>query len=67
MEKHCPFNENKICNNNCPLFVSPEALNDYVVSKLCSIGVFDKNNGECSLKLLALSQGRMMFEQTNTR
>ncbi len=67
MIKTCPFSENKVCNDTCPLFVSPEELNEFVAARLSSIGVMDKADGECSLKMLALSQGRMIFENTNTR
>lgn len=67
MIKTCPFSENKVCNDTCPLFVSPEELNEFVAARLSSIGVMNKADGECSLKMLALSQGRMIFENTNTR
>lgn len=67
MVKVCPFSETKECNEQCPLFVSPADLNEFVSARLCSIGVLDKKNGSCSLKLLALSQSRMIFENTNTR
>ena len=67
MSKTCPFSEQKSCNNECPLFVAPEDLNEFVSARLCSIGVLDRKNGSCSLKLLALSQSRMIFENTNTR
>lgn len=67
MSKLCPFTNSRECNSNCPLFIAPEDLNEFVVARLTSIGVFDKNKGCCSLKLLALSQGRAIFENTNTR
>ena len=67
MTKTCPFSEKKVCDNSCPLFVSPDELNEFVTARLSSIGVLDRKNGECSLKLIALSQGRMIFENTNTR
>lgn len=67
MIKTCPFSENKVCNDTCPLFVSPEELNEFVAARLSSIGVMNKADGECSLKMLALSQARMIFENTNTR
>ena len=67
MTKICPFSEKKVCDNSCPLFVSPDELNEFVTARLSSIGVLDRKNGECSLKLIALSQGRMIFENTNTR
>lgn len=65
--KTCPFATNRECNNACPLYISPEDLNEFVVSKLASIGVLDRNKGECSFRLLALSQSRAIFENTNTR
>ena len=65
--KTCPFSSNRECNKDCPLFVSPEDLNEFVRARLCSIGVVDKDNGGCSLRILALSQGRAIFENTKTR
>ncbi len=65
--KTCPFNDNKNCDDNCPLFVSPEELNEFVTARLSSIGVINRKEGECSLKMLALSQSRIVFENTNTR
>lgn len=67
MVKTCPFSSNRECNSDCPLFVAPEDLNEFVSARLCSIGVLDTKNGNCSLKMLALSQGRMIFENTKTR
>ena len=67
MTKTCPFSQGKDCNNECSLFIDPNDLNEFVSARLCSIGVFDKKNGACSLKLLALSQSRMIFENTSTR
>lgn len=63
----CPFNDNKNCDSNCPLYISPEELNEFVTARLASIGIIKRQEGECSLKMLALSQGRMIFENTNTR
>ena len=65
--KTCPFNDNKYCDNNCPLFISPDDLNEFVTARLASIGVINRKEGECSLKMLALSQSRVVFENTNTR
>ena len=65
--KTCPFSQNRDCNSECPLFVSPNDLNEFVSARLSSIGVIDRNTGSCSLKMLALSQSRMIFENTNTR
>ena len=67
MTKTCPFSAEKECNSNCPLFVAPDDLNEFVSARLGSIGVIDRQNGSCSLKILALSQSRMIFENTNTR
>lgn len=67
MSKTCPFSNEKICNKECPLFIAPDDLNEFVSARLSSIGVLDRTSGSCSLKLLALSQSRMVFENTNTR
>ena len=67
MEKTCPFSSGRTCDENCPLYVNPSELNEFVSARLCSIGVIGKTEGECSLKMLALSQSRMIFENTNTR
>jgi hypothetical protein len=67
MTKTCPFAENRICGSTCPLFIAPDDLNEFVAARLGSIGVVDRQNGSCSLRVLALSQGRMIFENTNTR
>ena len=65
--KTCPFNDNKVCDSNCPLFISPDDLNEFVTARLSSIGVLNRKEGECSLKMLALSQSRAIFENKNTR
>ena len=67
MTKTCPFSENRICDESCSLFIAPNDLNEFVTARLTSIGVMDKTNGTCSLKMLALSQSRMIFENTKTR
>jgi len=67
MEKTCPFSEKRICNATCPLFVSVDDLNELVSARLSSIGVMDRANGECSLKMIALSSGRSIFENTKSR
>ena len=67
MVKTCPFTSTKECNSECPLFVSPDDLNEFVSARLSSIGVVDRETGSCSLKVLALSQSRMIFENTKTR
>ena len=63
----CPFSQGKICNSECPLFIAPEDLNEFVTARLSSIGVIDRQKGSCSIKMLALSQGRAIFENTKTR
>lgn len=65
--KTCPFTAGRECNDACPLFVSPNDLNEFVTARLSSIGVLSRTEGECSLRMLALSQSRMIFENTNTR
>lgn len=67
MVKICPFNNQQICDFSCPLFISPSDINEFVSARLGSIGVFNKADGECSLKMIALSQGRMIFENTTSR
>ena len=67
MTKSCPFGNERKCSDECPLFVSPNDLNEFVTARLGSIGVFNRDAGECSLKMIALSQSRMIFENTNTR
>ena len=66
MEKTCPFSERN-CDSSCPLYIEPNDLNEFVTARLSSIGVMSRKEGECSLKMLALSQSRMIFENTNTR
>ncbi len=65
MKKICPF-KNEICSDICPLYINPKDLNDYMVSKLTSLGVMQKDEGICSFKILSLSQARNIFENTNT-
>ncbi len=65
--KTCPFSSNRECNNECPLYIAPEELNEFVAARLSSIGIINRKEGECSLKMLALSQGRFIFENTTTR
>ncbi len=67
MDKTCPFSNNRQCNSDCPLFIAPSDLNEFVSARLCSIGVINKESGSCSLKVLALSQSRAIFENTKTR
>ena len=63
----CPFSKDKICDKSCPIFIAPEDLNEFVTARLSSIGVIDRQKGACSLRVLALSQSRAIFENTNTR
>ncbi len=62
--KKCPF-KNEICSNECALFISKDELNELVVNRLKSIGVFnDEIGGICSFKSQALAQSRYIFENT---
>ena len=63
----CPFSNDRKCDSSCPLFISPEDLNEFVVARLSSIGIIDRAKGACSLRVLALSQSRAIFENTKTR
>jgi len=67
MVKTCPFSNERECNKDCPLFIAPEDLNEFVTARLGSIGVLDRDKGCCSLRMLALSQSRIVFETTKTR
>ena len=67
MTKTCPFGNGRTCDMTCPLYISPNDLNEFVTARLGSIGVIGRNEGECSLRMIALSQSRMIFENTNTR
>ena len=66
MLQECPFNNGKECNESCGLFIAPDDINELMGTRLTSIGVFDVKEGMCSLKMLALSGGRYMFENTST-
>ena len=63
----CPFSDKKKCDNTCPLFISPDDLNEFVVSRLSSIGIMERTKGSCSIRVLALSQSRAIFENTKAR
>ena len=63
----CPFSTKKTCSDNCPLYISPDSLNEFVVARLSSIGVMERTKGMCSIRLLALSQSRAIFENTKSR
>ena len=67
MKKTCPFGNDRPCNDTCPLFISPDDLNEFVTARLGSIGIIDRNEGECSFRMIALSQSRKIFENTNAR
>lgn len=64
--KNCPFNQGT-CTNECSLFIAVEDLNELLAARLASLGVLDKENGVCSLKVLAMSAGRYIFENTSTK
>lgn len=64
--KTCPFNNNT-CDKNCALFINPEDLNELLLNRLASLGVVDRGYGMCSLKTLAMSNARNIFENTTTR
>ncbi len=67
MIKKCPFSKEN-CTPECSLFVATEDLNELVAARLSSLGVVDKNfNGSCSFKMLAMSGGRFIFENTSTK
>lgn len=63
--KKCPFN-NSECSKECALFIAPDDINEHVRARLTSIGVYDKEKGLCSLKGIALSSARFMFERTSS-
>ncbi len=62
MSKNCPFNSTQECNNECALFIAPEDLNEVVRNKLASLGLFDREQGICSYKHMALCMGRKIYE-----
>jgi len=64
--KNCPFNQGS-CTNDCALFVDGADLNELLAARLTSLGVLDKSNGMCSLKTIAMSAGRYIFENTSTK
>ena len=47
--KICPFSENKVCNDECPLYISPDDLNEFVTARLSSLGIISRAEGELSL------------------
>ena len=66
ISKKCPFKLD-VCDKTCALFIDPEDLNELLLNRLASLGVVDRNNGMCSLKTLAMSNARNIFENTTTR
>lgn len=64
--KYCPFREQE-CTNACAMFIDVDDLNELLASRLASLGVLDRENGMCSLKSLAMSSGRYIFENTSTK
>lgn len=66
ISKKCPF-KLEVCDKSCALFINPEDLNELLLNRLASLGVVDRNYGMCSLKTLAMSNARNIFENTTTR
>ena len=64
--KDCPFNHGN-CTKDCALFIDANDLNELLAARLSSLGVLDRENGMCSLKSLAMSSGRYIFENTSTK
>jgi len=64
--KNCPFNQGS-CTSDCALFIDPNDLNELLAARLASLGVIDKEYGVCSLKTIAMSSGRYIFENTSTK
>ena len=63
----CPFGGGRECDATCPLYIKSGDMNEFMEARLGSIGVMNRQIGECSIRMIALSQGRMIFENTNTR
>lgn len=62
--KKCPF-KNEECNSECALFISKNDINETAFNRLRSLGVVNyEGEGICSLKNMALSQSRYIFENT---
>lgn len=66
MEKKCPFN-NEICNEQCELYIAFDELNESLAARLSSLGVITRGKGTCSLKTLAMSSARRIYENTNVK
>ncbi len=63
--KSCPFNQGA-CSKECSLFIDTNDLNELLAARLSSLGVLNRENGICSLKTLAMSSARYIFENTVT-
>lgn len=63
--KKCPFNRDN-CDDECSLFVRPDEMSETVRNKLASIGIISREEGFCSFKIIAMAQGRYIFEQSLT-
>lgn len=61
----CPFNRD-ICDSACSLYIKPEDINESMLNKLASIGVFSRTEGTCSFRVIALAHARELYENTNT-
>jgi len=66
MEKRCPFS-NTQCDESCELFISFDELNESLGARLSSLGVISRNKGTCSLKVMAMSNARRIYETTTTK
>ena len=65
-QKKCPFS-NSECNDSCGLYIDSNELNELLLNRLKSLGILNKDSGTCSLKTLAMSNARKIFETTTTR
>lgn len=63
--RECPFNKD-ICDNTCTLYIKTEDINENMLNKLASIGVFSREEGTCSFRVIALAHARALYENTNT-
>ncbi len=66
VKKTCPFSD-RTCDGSCGLFIDCGDLNELLAARLSSLGILDKTNGICSLKTLAMSSARYIFENTSTK
>jgi hypothetical protein len=64
--KTCPFKKEE-CTSDCALFINVEDLNELLAARLSSLGVLDRENGVCSIKTMAMSGARYIFENTTTK